>query len=58
MAISLRGVQVPHRKHTKDTHVEYMTEVKSVTIPMSMHIGKPANDYLRTWEGPCYLDSI
>ena len=42
MAISLRGVHVPHRKNTKDKPVRYLTDVKSVTIPMSMHIGKPA----------------
>ena len=53
MAISLRGVQVPHRKHTKDTPVEYMTEVKSVTIPMSMHIGKPARPCVKVGDPVC-----
>ena len=42
MAISLRGVHVPHRKNTKDKPVACMTDIQSVTIPMSMHIGKPA----------------
>lgn len=25
---------------------------------MHMHIGKPANDYLHTWEGRCYHDKV
>ena len=53
MAISLRGVHVPHRKHTKDTPVEHMTEVKIVTIPMSMHIGKPARPCVKVGDPVC-----
>ena len=53
MAISLRGVHVPHRKHTKDTPAEHMTEVKSVTIPMSMHIGKPARPCVKVGDPVC-----
>lgn len=37
----IRGVHVPHRKHTAGSHSVRMTDVKSVTIPLSMHIGAP-----------------
>ena len=53
MAISLRGVHVPHRKNTKDKPVAYLTEVKSVTIPMSMHIGKPARPCVKVGDVVC-----
>lgn len=43
MAFSLRGVHVPHRKNTADTATVRMPAPKEVTIPMLMHIGKPAN---------------
>jgi len=43
MAFSLPGVHVPHRKNTADGNAYAMSSiVKSVTIPMSMHIGAPA----------------
>lgn len=42
MAFFLHGVHVPHRKHTADTAPSRMDIPASVTIPMSMHIGKPA----------------
>ena len=42
MAFSLHGVHVPHRKHTQDKPVVRMKTPGTVTIPMSMHIGKPA----------------
>ena len=42
MAFYLRGVHLPHRKHTAGTKPSVMDAPKSVTIPMSMHIGKPA----------------
>ncbi len=42
MAFYLRGVHVPHRKHTAGTEAVRMMPPASVTIPMSMHIGKPA----------------
>jgi len=42
MFFSLNGVHVPHRKNTADTAAVRMTDVKSVTIPMAMHIGAPA----------------
>lgn len=53
MAISLKGVHVPHRKNTKDKPVARMTEVKTVTIPMSMHIGKPARVCVKIGDVVC-----
>ena len=38
----LHGVHVPHRKSTRKVPVLRMTPPKTVEIPMSMHIGKPA----------------
>ncbi len=42
MAFFLRGVHVPHRKHTQGKPAVKLDPPKAVTIPMSMHIGKPA----------------
>lgn len=42
MSFFLRGVHVPHRKNTADQGALRLTDVKSVTIPMVMHIGAPA----------------
>ena len=42
MAFSLRGVHLPHRKHTQDKDVSVMPCPEVVTIPMSMHIGAPS----------------
>ena len=42
MRFFLHGVHVPHRKNTAETPAERMPSPKVVTIPMSMHIGKPA----------------
>ncbi len=53
MAISLHGVHVPHRKNTKDKPVLALTEVTSVTIPMSMHIGKPARPCVKVGDLVC-----
>lgn len=53
MAISLRGVHVPHRKHTKDTPIACMPLVETVTIPMSMHIGKPARLCVKVGDVVC-----
>ena len=53
MAISLRGVHVPHRKNTKDKPVLCMTEAQSVTIPMSMHIGKSARPCVKAGDLVC-----
>ena len=42
MAFSLHGVHVPHRKNTADSSALRMESPKTVTLPMSMHIGAPA----------------
>lgn len=42
MAFYLPGIHVPHRKNTAKQPAVKMDTPKSVTIPMSMHIGKPA----------------
>lgn len=47
MAFSLHGVHVPHRKHTADRGAVFMDPPKTVTIPMSMHIGAPARPIVR-----------
>lgn len=43
MSFFLRGVHVPHRKNTADQTPTRLKEIKTVTIPMSMHIGAPAS---------------
>ena len=43
MFFSLHGVHLPHRKNTASMPPVRMTPPKTVTIPMSMHIGKPAD---------------
>ncbi len=47
MAISLHGVHVPHRKNTAKQAVIRMPAPKTVTIPMSMHIGAPAKPVVK-----------
>ena len=47
MAFSLHGVRVPHRKNTQEQPVVRMEPPKSVTIPMSMHIGAPAKPVVK-----------
>ncbi len=42
MAFHLSGIHVPHRKNTIKQSTVRMDVPKFVTIPMSMHIGKPA----------------
>ena len=42
MAFSLHGVHVPHRKNTANSSAVYIDPPKTVTSPMSMHIGAPA----------------
>lgn len=42
MAFSLRGIKIPYRKNTANMSPVRMTDVKTVTLPMVMHIGKPA----------------
>ena len=40
---TLNGVHIPHRKNTAQMPAVRMPAPATVTIPMSMHIGKPAN---------------
>ena len=42
MIFHLHGVRTPHRKHTAGRAIRVMDPPPSVTLPMSMHIGKPA----------------
>lgn len=42
MASYLSGIHLPHRKGTKKNPVVRMDVPQTVTIPMAMHIGKPA----------------
>lgn len=47
MGSYLLGIHTPHRKGTKDSPVERLSDVKTVMIPMSMHIGKPATPVVK-----------
>ncbi len=47
MSTYLRGIHTPHRKGTKSKPVLRMDIPKKVTIPMSMHIGKPATPIVK-----------
>ena len=47
MAFSLHGVRVPHRKNTADKPALRMESPKTVTLPMSMHIGAPARPIVK-----------
>ncbi len=47
MSFFLHGVHVPHRKHTADKAVFRMECPKTVTLPMSMHIGAPARPLVK-----------
>jgi len=42
MAFYLSGIHVPHRKNTQNSPTIRIDTPKTVSIPMSMHIGKPA----------------
>ena len=47
MAFSLHGVNVPHRKNTATIPAVRMPVPKTVSIPMVMHIGKPAKPVVK-----------
>jgi len=47
MGSYLLGIHTPHRKGTKDIPVARIDNVQTVTIPMSMHIGKPAQPVVK-----------
>ncbi len=42
MAFYLRGTHLPHRKHTANSVAVRLDAPQTVTIPTSMHIGKPS----------------
>ena len=43
----LHSIPLPHHKKTQDSFPIRLTDVKSVTIPMSMHIGAPAKPVVK-----------
>ncbi|MBP5254949.1 MAG: electron transport complex subunit RsxC [Lachnospiraceae bacterium] len=43
----LQSIHVPHLKNTQDSRPGRLTDVKTVTIPMSMHIGAPAKPVVK-----------
>lgn len=45
--MKLHGIKVPHKKNTADCAPVRITIPKTVTIPMSMHIGKPAKPIVK-----------
>lgn len=47
MRLSLNGVHVPHRKHTAAMPAVPMPAPKTVTMPMVMHIGRPADPIVK-----------
>ncbi len=47
MAFSIHGIHVPHRKKTQDKPVRCINTPKTVTIPMSMHIGAPTKPIVK-----------
>ena len=53
MAFYLRGVNLPHRKHTNAEVSEAMPAPKSVILPMSMHIGKAAVPTVKVGDEVC-----
>ena len=47
MAFYLPGTHVPHRKNTQNSPVARLDAPKTVSIPMAMHIGKPAKPIVK-----------
>ena len=47
MASYLPGIHVPHRKNTRKSPTVRIDTPKTVTIPMVMHIGKPATPIVK-----------
>ena len=45
--MKLHGIKVPHKKNTADSEPVRMSVPATVTIPMSMHIGKPAKPIVK-----------
>ncbi len=53
MAFFLKGVHTPHRKRTIKQPTAAMIAPKTVTIPMSMHIGRPAIPTVKVGDTVC-----
>ena len=53
MSFFLHGVRTPHRKNTADQSAARLTGIKSVTIPMLMHIGAPASPTVKVGDPVC-----
>ncbi|MBR2847299.1 MAG: electron transport complex subunit RsxC [Clostridia bacterium] len=53
MAFSLHGVKTPHKKGTAGMLPVVMTVPATVTIPMNMHIGKPATPVVKAGDAVC-----
>lgn len=47
MSFFLHGIHVPHRKSTADQPAARITGIRTVTIPMLMHIGRPASPVVK-----------
>ncbi len=45
--MKLKGIRVPHKKHTAASAPQRIPVPKLVTIPMSMHIGRPAKPIVK-----------
>ena len=54
MSFFLSGVHVPHRKHTAGQSAVYMPTPKTITLPVSMHIGVPARPSVKVGD-PVYV---
>lgn len=46
----LSGIKIPHKKNTAGLEPQYLPLPQMVTIPMSMHIGKPATPCVKVGE--------
>jgi len=53
MAFYLRGIHTPHRKNTIKQPTARMAAPNFVTIPMAMHIGKPAVPTVKVGDQVC-----
>ena len=56
-AVRLHGVKVPHRKTTAGSTPVRMGVPSVVTIPMSMHIGAPAQPGVKKGD-PVYVGTL
>ena len=53
MAFSLKGIKVPHRKNTAGCKVERLVTENTITLPTSMHIGRPAIPVVKPGDEVC-----